>query len=389
MRANLATLGARGVRFVDPGAGYLACGWVGKGRLAEPDDIVEAAGSHPQAVRRAARPARRRDRRADLRGHRRRALYRQPIERQDGICGRRGSRSAAAPASSSFPVRRRCRRPPAWSWCACAAPSRCTRPCSGSALDADIVVMAAAVADYTPGTPRARKDREERRAARTRRWSERRHSRDARTGARRPPAPVLVGFAAESGDPVERGRQKLVRKGADLIVANDISRRGPGSTRSSTPRPSSAATPSSRSPSARRPRSPRDPRPRRNACSRRSRPDRPSWISAISPTSPLLPGARRHWHQPGCCVAPARWRSASASRNRRSRRQACRCDRRAPGETEPGDLGNRPFRFRPDAHPRPKPSPRSAKISATARAASSTRRGGSRSSSAWAARPPT
>ena len=29
---------ARGVRFVDPGEGYLACGWVGKGRLAEPDD---------------------------------------------------------------------------------------------------------------------------------------------------------------------------------------------------------------------------------------------------------------------------------------------------------------------------------------------------------------
>uniref|UniRef100_UPI0025A1F794 phosphopantothenoylcysteine decarboxylase domain-containing protein n=1 Tax=Klebsiella pneumoniae TaxID=573 RepID=UPI0025A1F794 len=37
------TLAARGVRFVDPGDGYLACGWVGKGRLAEPDAIVEAA----------------------------------------------------------------------------------------------------------------------------------------------------------------------------------------------------------------------------------------------------------------------------------------------------------------------------------------------------------
>src|SRR5690349_9394258 len=40
---NLATLSARGVRFVDPGAGYLACGWIGKGRLAEPEEIVEAA----------------------------------------------------------------------------------------------------------------------------------------------------------------------------------------------------------------------------------------------------------------------------------------------------------------------------------------------------------
>ena len=39
---------------------------------------------------------------------------------------------------------------------------------------------------------------------------------------------MLVGFAAESGDPIERGQQKLVRKGADLIVANDISTEGLG-----------------------------------------------------------------------------------------------------------------------------------------------------------------
>src|SRR4029079_1980503 len=43
VKRNLATLSSRGVRFVDPGAGYLACGWIGKGRLAEPDEIVEAA----------------------------------------------------------------------------------------------------------------------------------------------------------------------------------------------------------------------------------------------------------------------------------------------------------------------------------------------------------
>src|SRR5688572_24660065 len=43
VRRNLQTLAARGVRFVEPGEGYLACGWVGKGRLAEPDEIVAAA----------------------------------------------------------------------------------------------------------------------------------------------------------------------------------------------------------------------------------------------------------------------------------------------------------------------------------------------------------
>src|SRR5947209_12451759 len=43
IRRNLDTLASRGVRFVDPGEGYLACGWIGKGRLAEPDEIVASA----------------------------------------------------------------------------------------------------------------------------------------------------------------------------------------------------------------------------------------------------------------------------------------------------------------------------------------------------------
>ena len=40
VQRNLQTLAARGVRFVEPGEGYLACGWIGKGRLAEPAEIV-------------------------------------------------------------------------------------------------------------------------------------------------------------------------------------------------------------------------------------------------------------------------------------------------------------------------------------------------------------
>src|SRR6266850_3314165 len=43
VRRNLDTLAARGARFVEPGEGYLACGWIGKGRLAEPEEIVAAA----------------------------------------------------------------------------------------------------------------------------------------------------------------------------------------------------------------------------------------------------------------------------------------------------------------------------------------------------------
>ena len=52
IRKNLDTLAARGVRFVEPGEGYLACGWIGKGRLAEPDEIVAAAEAmlRPQGI---------------------------------------------------------------------------------------------------------------------------------------------------------------------------------------------------------------------------------------------------------------------------------------------------------------------------------------------------
>src|ERR1041384_6296303 len=43
VRRNLDTLQARGAHVVEPGEGYLACGWIGKGRLAEPEAIVAAA----------------------------------------------------------------------------------------------------------------------------------------------------------------------------------------------------------------------------------------------------------------------------------------------------------------------------------------------------------
>src|SRR4051812_24161382 len=43
VRRNLETLRQSGARFVEPGEGYLACGWIGKGRLAEPEEIVAAA----------------------------------------------------------------------------------------------------------------------------------------------------------------------------------------------------------------------------------------------------------------------------------------------------------------------------------------------------------
>ena len=94
VQANLQALGARGVRFVEPGEGYLACGWVGKGRLAEPD--ARGGGGRAGVLGGGSLAGTRRagHRRPDLRGHRPGALRRQPVERPDGLC--RGARGGAA-----------------------------------------------------------------------------------------------------------------------------------------------------------------------------------------------------------------------------------------------------------------------------------------------------
>jgi phosphopantothenoylcysteine decarboxylase/phosphopantothenate--cysteine ligase len=98
-----------------------------------------------------------------------------------------------------------------------------------AAEHADAVIMAAAVADYTPVAPAEEK------IAKT----------DApltltlqrtpdiladlgRVSARRPTPLVLVGFAAETGDLLRKAREKRARKHVDLIVANDVTTPGAG-----------------------------------------------------------------------------------------------------------------------------------------------------------------
>jgi phosphopantothenoylcysteine decarboxylase/phosphopantothenate--cysteine ligase len=95
---------------------------------------------------------------------------------------------------------------------------------------ADAIIMAAAVANYTPALPAAQKiphdaERVTWELMRTRdiladlaAW------RAGRASAR----PVLIGFAAETHDVVERARAKRLRKGIDVIVANDVSRSDAG-----------------------------------------------------------------------------------------------------------------------------------------------------------------
>jgi phosphopantothenoylcysteine decarboxylase/phosphopantothenate--cysteine ligase len=227
VQANLATLAARGVRFVDPGAGYLACGWVGKGRLAEPDDIVEAADRilRPNGallgrlVVVTAGPTY-----EDLDD------VRYIGNRSSGRMGydvaaeavRRGARVVLVSGPSSLV-------PPAGvELVRVRSAGEMHTAVQRHAADADIVVMAAAVADYTPA--RRAPGKIEKTDAPLELALVRTPDILALLGEARggKPKPVLIGFAAESGDPVERGRQKLLRKGADLIVANDISAAGVG-----------------------------------------------------------------------------------------------------------------------------------------------------------------
>ncbi|MDQ3893272.1 MAG: bifunctional 4'-phosphopantothenoylcysteine decarboxylase/phosphopantothenoylcysteine synthetase, partial [Actinomycetota bacterium] len=99
----------------------------------------------------------------------------------------------------------------------------------GARADADVVLMAAAVSDYRPEEAYLGK-----RAKDGEPWLVRLEPTEdvLRTiGARRVPdgTGVLVGFAAdEGGRGLERAREKLVAKGADLIVFNDVSREDVG-----------------------------------------------------------------------------------------------------------------------------------------------------------------
>jgi phosphopantothenoylcysteine decarboxylase/phosphopantothenate--cysteine ligase len=224
VRRNLDTLAARGVRFVDPGEGYLACGWIGKGRLAEPDEIVAAA----EAILRPQGP---------LRGQRLLVTAGPTYEDVDPVrfignrsSGRMGYAIAAeaarrgaevtlvtGPSSLSAPAVREVVR--------VRGAAEMHEAVMARAADMQVVVMAAAVADYTPAeragqkvpkdgetltlilkkTPDILGDLGQRRLA---------------SGA----GPLLVGFAAETENVVARAAAKRERKHADLIVANDVSR---------------------------------------------------------------------------------------------------------------------------------------------------------------------
>ena len=229
VEANLATLRGRGVRIVEPGSGYLACGWVGPGRLAEPEDIVAAVDAVVGGAQK-----------RDLDGTRVLVTAGPTYEDIDPVryvgnrsSGRMGIAIAEAAARRGAGVT------------LVLGPTSVTVPGGlevvrvRSAADMhaavmkalpgqDAVVMSAAVADYTlerPAEQKITKSDGPLTLTLTR-------TRDilADLGAQRAGSarPVLVGFAAETQDAVARGRRKLEAKQVDLVVANDVTQPGAG-----------------------------------------------------------------------------------------------------------------------------------------------------------------
>ena len=93
--------------------------------------------------------------------------------------------------------------------------------------DADIIVMAAAVADFRPANPADHKIKKTNGAAPDIKL-EKTHDFLVDLGEKKPDGQVLIGFAAETDDLIENAQGKLERKNLDMIVANDVSKPGVG-----------------------------------------------------------------------------------------------------------------------------------------------------------------
>ena len=244
-RANLETLRARGVTVLEPGTGPLGSpGEWGIGRLPEPPELLAAieaalggrAGDGDPAS--GGDPADRGDRAGgDLDGL---AVLvtaggtREPIDavrfvgnRSSGRMGwalaeeaaDRGARVTVVAANVSLPRR------PDVRYVDVETAAQLAEACEREFPAADVLLMAAAVADYRPAEPRPDKIKKAQAGGVLALELER--TEDVLTGLarRRRPGQVIVGFAAETGpDALAQAREKRTRKGLDAVVLNDVSR---------------------------------------------------------------------------------------------------------------------------------------------------------------------
>jgi phosphopantothenoylcysteine decarboxylase/phosphopantothenate--cysteine ligase len=219
---NLATLRRRGVHVVDPDAGRLAGGDVGAGRLAAPERIVAA-------VERVLSPQ-------DLAGVSVLVTAggtREPIDavrmianRSSGKQGYAIAAAAAARGARVTLVSTVARPAPAGVHVVAVETAAQMEAAVRDLGDADVIVMAAAVADFRPKTAAAGKIKKADGTPEI--VLEPTPDILAGLGARKRPGQVLVGFAAETTDLLAHAESKLRAKRLDLIVANDVSADGVG-----------------------------------------------------------------------------------------------------------------------------------------------------------------
>src|SRR5579871_5963013 len=224
---NLATLRARGVRVVDPDEGYLACGMTGSGRLASTDAIVENAREvlglkkdfAGQTVVVSAGPTC-----EDI------DPVRFLTNRSSGKMGyalaraavRRGAHTVLVSGPTDLQV------PDGADWLPVRSTEEMSARVNEHAAAADVVIMAAAVADYRPAAPLPQKMKR----AGERFTLELEPTPDILARLRlandKNDKRIIVGFAAETENLAESARAKLASKHVDMIVANDVTQEGAG-----------------------------------------------------------------------------------------------------------------------------------------------------------------
>jgi len=223
-QSNLAALRERGVHVVDPDEGYLACGMTGSGRLAATETIAkkvcdvlglrhDLAG---QTILITAGPTC-----EDI------DPVRFLTNRSSGKMGyalaeaarRRGARVVLVSGPTDLKV------PDGVDWVPVRATEEMHRAVRERSASANIVIMAAAVSDYRPAEQHDKKLKRGEGSF----TLELEPTPDilAELG-REKRGQILVGFAAETNAVAENARGKLARKGADMIVANDVTQEGAG-----------------------------------------------------------------------------------------------------------------------------------------------------------------
>lgn len=223
-QANLATLAERGVRFVGPARGRLACGDDDIGRMSEPQEIAEAA-AQLFAPR-------------DFEGVRVLVTAGPTVERIDPVryitnrsTGKMGYALAEAARDRgaqvtlvSGPVH--LERPAGVEVVGIESSAQLCEAVLSRGERADVVIQAAAPADFRPVSAASGKIKKT--GAGMTLELENTTDIAAELGRRKRPGQVLVAFAAETDDVLDNARGKLDRKNADLVVANDVSRKDAG-----------------------------------------------------------------------------------------------------------------------------------------------------------------